>query len=229
MVLALAIEGPLQSWGDRSRFDTRRTLTFPTKSAILGMIDAALGIRAEDTDRTNKPHYSLRMVVYGFSGTSLLRDYHTVGGGENGVKVLTAYAHKKILKDSAVVSTREYLQSAKFAVLLDGDVEILKVVDAALRDPVYGIWFGRKCCPPVSPVSRGVFESEESAIKHLEHAFSVASDERVWPRFKVSDCMTTASIPVSVYDLPVSKVYRKFASRTVHLEMLDKVNRKLEL
>jgi CRISPR-associated Cas5-like protein len=38
------LEGPLQSWGDHSKYGRRDTLTFPTKSAIYGMILAAMDI-----------------------------------------------------------------------------------------------------------------------------------------------------------------------------------------
>lgn len=44
--LLLWLEGPLQSWGHDSRFGRRETLHFPTKSGVLGMVCAALGLVA---------------------------------------------------------------------------------------------------------------------------------------------------------------------------------------
>ena len=41
--LFLWLEGALQSWGADSRFDFRRTLWFPTKSGIYGLLLAASG------------------------------------------------------------------------------------------------------------------------------------------------------------------------------------------
>ena len=41
--LTLWLEGPLQAWGYDSRFDTRRTLSFPTRSGLTGMLLAAAG------------------------------------------------------------------------------------------------------------------------------------------------------------------------------------------
>src|ERR1035438_5195667 len=42
--LALWLDGPLQSWGFESRFERRRTALFPTKSGVVGIICAAMGV-----------------------------------------------------------------------------------------------------------------------------------------------------------------------------------------
>ncbi|MBI4657798.1 MAG: type I-E CRISPR-associated protein Cas5/CasD [Verrucomicrobia bacterium] len=42
--LALYLDGPLQSWGFESRFQRRGTGLFPTKSGIIGLLAAAMGI-----------------------------------------------------------------------------------------------------------------------------------------------------------------------------------------
>ena len=47
-VLLLRLAGPLQSWGDSSRFTRRETGTEPTKSGIIGLIAAAQGRRRTD-------------------------------------------------------------------------------------------------------------------------------------------------------------------------------------
>ncbi len=44
------LEGPLQSWGYDSRYGRRDTLSFPTKSGVLGMICAALGADGEQKE-----------------------------------------------------------------------------------------------------------------------------------------------------------------------------------
>ncbi|WP_052850922.1 type I-E CRISPR-associated protein Cas5/CasD [Streptomyces avicenniae] len=77
-VLLIRLAGPLQSWGIRSRFAQRDTHTRPTKSGVIGLCAAALGLERDD------PLDELGSVLFGVradrSGT-LLRDYHTVGGG----------------------------------------------------------------------------------------------------------------------------------------------------
>jgi len=42
--LALVLDGPLQSWGFASRFQRRSTGLHPTKSAVMGLICAAMGL-----------------------------------------------------------------------------------------------------------------------------------------------------------------------------------------
>ena len=42
--LALLLDGPMQSWGFTSRFTRRTTALHPTKSGVVGLLAAALGI-----------------------------------------------------------------------------------------------------------------------------------------------------------------------------------------
>ena len=49
--LLLRLAAPLQSWGIDSKFDIRRTGREPSKSGVIGLICAALGIKRDDEDR----------------------------------------------------------------------------------------------------------------------------------------------------------------------------------
>ncbi|MFJ5103810.1 type I-E CRISPR-associated protein Cas5/CasD [Streptomyces sp. NPDC088554] len=77
-VLLIRLAGPLQSWGVSSRFAHRDTHSRPTKSGVIGLCAAALGLDRE------QPLGELATVLFGVRadrpGTPL-RDYHTVGGG----------------------------------------------------------------------------------------------------------------------------------------------------
>ncbi|MGW3118487.1 type I-E CRISPR-associated protein Cas5/CasD [Streptomyces sp. NPDC001107] len=77
-VLLVRLAGPLQSWGLTGRFARRDTHTRPTKSGVIGLCAAALGLAREE------PLGELAEVLFGVRadrpGTPL-RDYHTVGGG----------------------------------------------------------------------------------------------------------------------------------------------------
>ncbi len=48
--LAFYIDAPMQAWGLSSRFQHRETNAFPTKSALVGMVAAAMGINKHDAD-----------------------------------------------------------------------------------------------------------------------------------------------------------------------------------
>ena len=43
--LLLRLAGPMQAWGADSRFDIRKTNREPTKSGVIGLLAAALGLR----------------------------------------------------------------------------------------------------------------------------------------------------------------------------------------
>ena len=45
--LFLRLEGPLQAWGDTSKFVIRRTMDAPTKSGVLGLLCCAMGLSRE--------------------------------------------------------------------------------------------------------------------------------------------------------------------------------------
>ena len=47
-VLLLRLAGPMQAWGDNSRFTRRDTRMIPTKSGVLGLLAAADGRRRTD-------------------------------------------------------------------------------------------------------------------------------------------------------------------------------------
>ena len=57
--LLLLLKGPMQSWGDESRYQTRATATTPTKSGIIGLIAAAQGRRRTDPVAVSYTHLTL--------------------------------------------------------------------------------------------------------------------------------------------------------------------------
>ncbi|MFE2291930.1 type I-E CRISPR-associated protein Cas5/CasD [Streptomyces sp. NPDC059452] len=77
-VLLIRLAGPLQSWGVASRFAHRDTHPRPTKSGVIGLCAAALGLDRE------QPLGELAEVRFGVRADhpgAPLRDFHTVGGG----------------------------------------------------------------------------------------------------------------------------------------------------
>ncbi len=160
------LDAPLQSWGFASRFQRRTTGLHPTKSGVIGLLCAALGAaKGSLTEREWLPKLTgLRITVVtiprGQSPKTLpfrrLEDFHTVGAGYNpdtDWQSMPRSADGKTLKNP-VVTHRHYLLDARFGVLLAGDLEVLNRVADALRDPVWGVWFGRKCCLPAAPLYR---------------------------------------------------------------------------
>ena len=65
------------------------------------------------------------------------------------------------------ITHRLYLADASFGVVLEGRTDVLKTTADALVDPVWGIWLGRKACPPCSPVLAGLTDDREQALRLL--------------------------------------------------------------
>lgn len=147
--LFLRLEGPLQSWGDTSKFVIRRSMEAPTKSGVIGMICCAMGLtRAaarENLSRLNALAMGVRIERPG----TRWWDYHTVGAG---IGMTTAGGGVKTGAQGTLITRREYLADASFLVALHGKPDLIDEVRMALTSPVWPVFLGRKSCPPSVPV-----------------------------------------------------------------------------
>jgi CRISPR system Cascade subunit CasD len=146
--LFLRLEGPMQSWGDQqSKFVVRRTAEAPTKSGVIGMLCAALGVPRSEASYEWLPRLSaLRMGVRIDRPGVRWWDYHTVGA-----RMLMRTAEGET-KEGAMLTRREYLCDASFLVALQGEPERIARLETALRNPHWTPYLGRKACPPSRPL-----------------------------------------------------------------------------
>ena len=150
--LLLRLAGPMQSWGTQSHFVRRDTGLEPSKSGVIGLLCAALG-RPREAPVADLA--ALPMGVRVDREGVVQVDYHTAGasprggGSVYGVASFTG-GHRP------VISHRAYLADASFLVGLEGatpDQEtLLRQLDAALAQPVWPLFLGRKAFPPAEPV-----------------------------------------------------------------------------
>ena len=75
-VLLLRLAAPLQAWGSNSKFIIRNTEREPTKSGVVGMLAAALGIQRNDDPKKLEPLTALRFGVRAEKEGRLLKDFH---------------------------------------------------------------------------------------------------------------------------------------------------------
>lgn len=146
--LLLRLVGPMQSWGTTSRFDQRDTGKEPSKSGVIGLIAAAMGIDRDNwTDLETLTHLTMG-VRHDRPGVPK-RDYQTAGCATSDTIIK---ADGKPSRDG-VVSQRFYLADAAFLVGLQGDDRaLLHKVHAALCDPVWSLGLGRKSYAPSEPI-----------------------------------------------------------------------------
>jgi CRISPR system Cascade subunit CasD len=206
--LALVLDGPLQSWGFASRFQRRTTGLHPTKSGVLGLICAAMGLaKGSPEERETLPALTaFRMtsaaVPRGGSYSTAaelsvrrLEDYHTV--------LDTRRADGTMNKD-AVITRREYLLDARFGVILQGDRTTLARVATALRDPIWGVWLGRKSCIPATPLFVVLEDSQGVAWKAIMRSCGLGEGTPMETFSTVTEVEQFADGTDSLSDQPVS-------------------------
>ncbi|WP_129286085.1 type I-E CRISPR-associated protein Cas5/CasD [Streptomyces sp. GZWMJZ-114] len=165
--LLLRLAGPLQSWGEHSHFSDRDTLAFPSRSGLTGMLAAALGRpRHAPLDEFAALSVAVRVDRAG----NRLRDFHTVGGGLSGPEtVVTADGGRRGGDTSTLTSTRWYLQDAVFTVALtlaDRSAPP-RTWAAALSNPCWPLYLGRRSCPPAGPILLGTSTDALHDLAHL--------------------------------------------------------------
>jgi CRISPR system Cascade subunit CasD len=214
--LVLYFDAPMQSWGFQSRLDRRTTLGYPTKSGVVGVLCAAIGIPRND--RYNiRQLATLDMNVLVLSAAQRLTDFHTVGGGYDS-KLQKECIPAKVDggTPATVITYREYLVDGKFAVLLHGEAALLERCECSLRDPKWGVWLGRKSCVPAAPICHGVFSTKKEAIKHIEGVSGRSAIFEIKEAAQFDDGMDTLS------DVPLDYSTREFSVRRVVKESVKR-------
>jgi CRISPR system Cascade subunit CasD len=147
--LLLRLVGPMQSWGTTSRFDQRDTGKEPSKSGVIGIIAAAMGIEREnwiDLEPLTRLSIGIRHDRPGVPK----RDYQTAGCATTDTII---QANGKLAKGGGIVSQRDYLADASFLVGVEcEDRFLLERIYAALKNPVWALALGRKSYVPSEPI-----------------------------------------------------------------------------
>ena len=155
--LLLRLAAPLQAWGSDSKFNIRNTEREPTKSGVIGMIAAAMGIQRNASPKLLEPLAKLKFGIRVDREGKLLKDFHMVHEYKNGKM------------DDSHLTTRYYLSDAVFLAALESDNrEYLEEIVDALKRPVYPLFLGRRSCPITLPLIIGI--SDEVLVEALENA-----------------------------------------------------------
>lgn len=177
--LILRLEGPLQSWGGRSRWDVRDTQPEPTKSGIIGLLGCALGYERGDR-RLEDLDAALRLGVRVEHPGRVLEDFQTItdflptAAGDfkvsGGTKSAAALRVDPNVRPATILSPRFYLEDAAFLAVLDGPPELLTECAEALHRPRWTLFLGRKACIPTRPIFERLTEDYENLEQALRRA-----------------------------------------------------------
>lgn len=202
--LLLRLAAPLQSWGADSKFETRKTNREPTKSGVLGMLAAALGLRRDD-DAGLARLSGLRFAVRADREGSLLVDFHTAIREEDRQKGKAPY-----------VTYRHYLQDAVFLVGLESeDAALLEELKEALRHPVYPLYLGRRSCPPTLPLCLGVRSEALMDAMRQEPPLTRRVSEKTLRITADADPADEKAVPQCDQPVSFSPIHRQYGFRPV--------------
>lgn len=197
--LLMRLRAPMMSWGDHSQFGHRDSRREPTKSAVIGLLCAALGRpRWEPVDDLAALKMGVRVNKEGV----LQRDYHTVQDNmrDDGSKVNTT------------LSDRYYIADADYLVGLEGEADLLSQLDEALQAPHWQLYLGRKSFIPSHPIRIGIVD--ESLLPALQsHIYEHRGRKN--PPFPLRLVLEATDGTDTRQDVPLNWQSRHFGRRTV--------------
>lgn len=215
--LILRLDGPMQAWGTHTFEDFRPSNLFPTRSGLLGLLGACLGIDRSDHAGLEQLASSVeftvradRAVVRTDDGKPIskaavkLADFHTV---------LAARKVDGSANKNPVVSRREYLFDAAFTVVIGEKPEAsvtLDVIAEALRRPRYTPVLGRRSCPITRPLLEGAPIEARDAKAVLASALPVGG-------LIYAEGNLKSTQPLCVRDVPMHGRNRQFGIRQVYV------------
>ncbi len=217
--LLLRLVGPMQSWGTTSRFDERDTGKEPSKSGVIGLLAAAMGI-----DRGNWPDLEplthLSMGVRHDRPGVPKRDYQTAGCAATDTIIKADGTPAK----EGVVSQRFYLADAAFLVALEGkDRPLLEAVYTKLKNPIWPLALGRKSYLPSEPVwiENGI---QDAGLPDVLGRWPWIGSQRKWeelPEKLLASFESKEESGVLKMDQPLSSfAERQFGARFVRSEWI---------
>ena len=152
--LAFRLWGPTASWGSITVGEQRHTWTRPSRSAILGLLAAALGYERRDQNAHAALEQGLGVAVRVDNAGRPLRDYHTTQSPsqEGKRRWLSRYDEIRKAKSlNTILSERTYLIEQSVVVMLwlrpQSTTAPLPEIAACLEKPRFTLYLGRKASP----------------------------------------------------------------------------------
>jgi CRISPR system Cascade subunit CasD len=205
--LILKLQGPMQAWGDHTFEGIRPSANIPTKSAIIGLLSACLGIKRNDRKSLKALVDGIQMAVRADQQEVMVQkitDYHTILDARIDYTGLKSHPN-------SIQTWREYLCDASFTVAIweAKDCEItIDCISDALNRPYFTPYLGRRSCPIARPLFEKIVEADnfKKALDTILPAIGVIySDEDI------------GNGRTEIFrDLPLTDRPRQFGNRMVY-------------
>jgi CRISPR system Cascade subunit CasD len=160
--LIMRLWGPMVSWGSIAVGEQRQTWTRPSRSAVLGLVAAALGHERSDQAAHAALEQSLGLAIRVDRPGRHLRDYHTAQSPSREGKRRWHSRYDEVRnseKLNTILSERAYFTEMSVVVALWRRANAaagpqIPVIAEKLRRPTFTLYLGRKASPlgiPIQP------------------------------------------------------------------------------
>ena len=217
--LIIKLQGALQAWGGHTYEDYRPSLIFPTRSAIVGLLGACLGIEREDIQALKTLNESFKLTVRANKRKIIQRENSKEKPPVSMQKITDFHTVQQARKSDgkprpeAIVSRREYLCDAEFTLALAFIKDTyygLERVKQAILKPVYTPFLGRRSCP----IQSRLFESVVTA-ENVQAALSLIEP---YHGTLYSELKLEGSTPMMTRDQPLfATTVRQFNNRKIYI------------
>lgn len=244
--LLFTLYAPLASWGDIAVGESRGSWDRPSRSAILGLLGAALGVERADQAAHGALVSGYGVAVRQDAAGTVLSDYHTVQTvAANVVRRERPATRAQLLgrpshELETILSRRTYRQDALATVALwtrDDPRWSLAELAAALLRPAFTLYAGRKANPLGAPVHPEIVEAASlaAALRGRRPGIAGVSDHLLrgrdgWGREVAHDAVLGGEGAGSGLrmlrrevrrDIPVHRARWHFAERVVEVGLLE--------
>ncbi|EOV8838197.1 type I-E CRISPR-associated protein Cas5/CasD [Cronobacter dublinensis] len=168
--LTFQLQGAMASWGEIAVGEVRHSRALPGRSALLGLLAAALGIRRDDDAALNALNQHYQFIVCAGDGAAWARDYHTVQVPREARKV-RYFTRKEELRDALMLETtlsrRDYYADGYWMVAVaatPGAPYTLEALQAALLAPEFPLYLGRKSHPLGLPLWPQLYDGDAATV-----------------------------------------------------------------
>ena len=173
--LTFHLIGPMGAFGGPAGHEYRRTQNFPTRSAVLGLVGAALGVRRDD-DQGQLALADIGVAVALYTVGQGFRDFHTVQSvTSNSIKSPSTRAAAMLHPDADIntsLTQRDYLTDCAYSVALwirGSDTPPLSTIAQALKKPFFCLFLGRKSCPISHPTGAVIVDVDKVQTALTQH------------------------------------------------------------
>ncbi|WP_369600856.1 type I-E CRISPR-associated protein Cas5/CasD [Hahella sp. SMD15-11] len=186
--LLFRLYGPMASWGEIAVGEMRHSDIKPSKSALVGLLGAALGLGRDDEENQSMLAASYRFAVRMHATGQLMRDYHTAQAPDSAGKFSYKTRRDELVvgrhRLGTVLSTREYRTDSMAIVALAAGTAApwsLAKLKGALLKPRFHLYLGRKSCPLAAPLNPQIVQADGflEAFEQYQPG-DLLMDERPW-------------------------------------------------